>query len=276
VVRERISDGHTLADAIRLWLTEKDRSRNEKNDIKAFLKAYKSRPLHQVDTNSIRDLYAKKKASTANRTFNNINAALNLAHNNGWCSDLKIPRREEDGAELCFLTKEEWERLEKHLSGHAKSICTFAIYTGLRASNIFGLKWRNVNLDTKTAWVDKTTAKGKKSIGVPLSSKAFEVLTGIEKHGDYVFMYQRGKKNPTYAPVKSIKTALHTAMDKAGIKDFHFHGFRHTFASWHVQGIMTGKPTPLQVLKELGAWESMDMVMIYAHLAPDHLRQWVD
>lgn len=32
---------------------------------------------------------------------------------------------------------------------------------------------------------------------------------------------------------------------------------------------------PLQVLKELGGWETMEMVQRYAHLSADHLAQWV-
>ena len=53
---------------------------------------------------------------------------------------------------------------------------------------------------------------------------------------------------------------------RAGIQDFHWHDLRHTWASWH---IMAG--TPVQVLKELGGWASLEMVLRYAHLSPAHL-----
>ncbi len=33
--------------------------------------------------------------------------------------------------------------------------------------------------------------------------------------------------------------------------------------------------TPLQVIKELGGWETMKIVQRYAHLSADHLAQWV-
>lgn len=33
--------------------------------------------------------------------------------------------------------------------------------------------------------------------------------------------------------------------------------------------------TPLQVLKELGGWETLEMVQRYAHLSADHLAHWV-
>ena len=34
--------------------------------------------------------------------------------------------------------------------------------------------------------------------------------------------------------------------------------------------------TPLYVLQELGAWESVELVRRYAHLSADHLASYVD
>ena len=56
------------------------------------------------------------------------------------------------------------------------------------------------------------------------------------------------------------------ALGRAGITEFRFHDLRHTWASWHVTN-----GTSLQELMELGGWKSYEMVLRYAHLAPDHL-----
>ena len=78
-----------------------------------------------------------------------------------------------------------------------------------------------------------------------------------------VFTYQ-GK------PVDRCSTkAWKRALERAGIEhSFRWHDLRHTWASWHVQS-----GTPLQELMELGSWASYDMVLRYAHLASDHLRE---
>lgn len=60
--------------------------------------------------------------------------------------------------------------------------------------------------------------------------------------------------------------AIARACERAGIVDFRFHDLRHTWASWHAQ-----RGTPLMVLKELGGWETIQMVQKYAHLAPSHM-----
>jgi hypothetical protein len=46
------------------------------------------------------------------------------------------------------------------------------------------------------------------------------------------------------------------------------HDLRHTWASWHVQ-----RGTPLQVRKELGGWETLEIVQRHAHLSADHPAQ---
>lgn len=85
------------------------------------------------------------------------------------------------------------------------------------------------------------------------------------KHPQRVFTYQ-GK------PVRDVNTkAWRNALVRVGIEDFRWHDLRHTWASWHVQ-----KGTPLHVLQELGAWESVEMVRRYAHLGQNHLADYAE
>jgi integrase len=84
----------------------------------------------------------------------------------------------------------------------------------------------------------------------------------LGEHPEYVFTY-KGK------PVDRCSTkAWKRALERAGIdRKFRWHDLRHTWASWHVQS-----GTRLQELMELGSWSSYEMVLRYAHLATDHLR----
>lgn len=108
--------------------------------------------------------------------------------------------------------------------------------------------------------MDPDQAKARRAIAVPLNTDAISVLASERsKHDTYVFTYH-GK------PVKESNTkAFKAALERANIKDFRWHDLRHTWASWHAQN-----GTPLHVLKELGGWESIEMVQRYAHLAAEH------
>ncbi|MBY0498521.1 MAG: tyrosine-type recombinase/integrase [Nitrosomonas sp.] len=55
---------------------------------------------------------------------------------------------------------------------------------------------------------------------------------------------------------------------RAGIEDFRWHDLRHIWASW-----LTQKGVPLNVIEEMGAWESTEIVKRYAHLAPERFRR---
>ena len=66
--------------------------------------------------------------------------------------------------------------------------------------------------------------------------------------------------------MRAVGSAWGRSLRGAGIEAFRFNDLRHTWTSWHV---MSG--TSLQELMELGGWKSYEMVLRYAHLAPEHL-----
>ena len=143
---------------------------------------------------------------------------------------------------------------------HLEALVRFALATGCRAREITGLEWNRVDLNRCTAWLNQT--KNGTPRGVPLNQDAVSILVEqIGKHGRYCFTY-RG--NPIAWELTN--SAWHTALEKAGIKDFRFHDLRHTWASWHRQAV-----TSCDELKELGGWKSRQMVDRYAKYATEHL-----
>ena len=258
--------GHTLAEALKLWLTASTRSRNDKNAIKLLLSIYPSRPLEEITGHDIYDALASKGPAWANRIANIIRATLKLALDRGWIEKQPIiKKRDEPKTRTEFLTWEQSIRLLAELPHHLAMMAAFSLATGLRQSNVTGLTWAQVDMKRKIAWVHADEAKAGKIIHIPLSSTALQILqdqTG--EHETHVFAYN----GEPIAGQLSTK-AWRNARERAGLGNFRWHGLRHTWASWHVQN-----GTPLPVLKELGGWESMDMVMRYAHLAPSHISAW--
>jgi integrase len=207
--------------------------------------------------------------ASVNRLLQCIRVILRRAvHDWEWLDRApKIRFLHEPTRRVRWLTREQAERLIVELPEHLAAMVRFSLETGLRKSNVTKLKWSQVDLENRKAWIHADQAKSRKAIGVPLSSTAVVVLRQqLGKHPEYVFTY-KGK-----APVFQVNgKAWKAALARVGIKDFRWHDLRHTWASWHVQA-----GTPLFVLQELGAWESTEMVRRYAHLSIDHLSGYVD
>ena len=75
----------------------------------------------------------------------------------------------------------------------------------------------------------------------------------------------------TNKPFLDVKRSFNTATRKAGIRDFRFHGLRHTFAS---NLVMAG--VDLTTVSRLLGHKSLTMTLRYAHLAPSHMVRAVD
>ena len=202
--------------------------------------------------------------ATINRALEIVRRILNLAHQDwNWLQRvprvrmLKVPRRR-----VRFLTREEADRLNEALPEHLRPVVRFALATGCRMSEILHLEWSRVDFGRRVAWLDPGTTKNGEGRGIPLNKDAVLALRSVQgTHTRWCFTYQG-------EPMKAVGSAWERSLRRAGIENFRFHDLRHTWASWHV---MSG--TSLQELMELGGWKSYEMVLRYAHLAPEHLSE---
>ncbi len=202
-----------------------------------------------------------------NRLASFIRALLNLACDEWeWLDKApKIRMRPEGEERIRWITKAEAAALILVAPKHLKAPIKFALASGLRKTNLFDLKWSQVDMQRQCAWINADKSKGKKGIPIPLNKNALDVLKsqrGI--HDEYVFSYAGRAFRFDY-------TTWHETIAKAGISDFRFHDLRHTWASWHVQA-----GTSLQELMVLGGWSSIKMVIRYGHLSSDNLKEASD
>lgn len=208
---------------------------------------------------------------TVRRVIGVLVAVLNAAVERGWLDRAPVRKPVKlVSKRIRWLTAAEADRLLAELPEHLADMAQFSLETGLRRANVTGLQWPQIDLVRRVAWIHPDQAKARKAITVPLSDTAVAVLQRQlpkkrkVEHVESVFVYQG-------APVRQTATAAwKKALKRAGIRDFRWHDLRHTWASWHVQ-----RGTPLQVLKELGGWQTLEMVQRYAHLSAAHLAQWV-
>ena len=266
----------TWNDAVVRWLKEKSHKATAKEDVgklKWLDTFLRDKYLDQIGRTMVDRITDTKLAqghsnATVNRTLELVRAILRKCVREWeWLERAPSVRMlKEPSRRVRFLTREEADRLLAELPEHMADMAAFSLATGLRAANVTGLQWEQVDLARRLAWIHPDQAKARRAIAVPLNAEAVLLVRRQEgKHATHVFSY-RGN-----VVTQLSSKAWYAALKRAGINDFRWHDLRHTWASWHVQG-----GTPLFALQELGGWESAEMVRRYAHLAADHLAPYAE
>ncbi|MDG6894573.1 tyrosine-type recombinase/integrase [Volucribacter amazonae] len=221
-------------------------------------------PTHKTSTGN------ELSPSTQNRYRTSIMRALNLAKQAGWVDSIPyVKKNDEPKKRVRWLTHYEADTLLDNLSlSWMKDVCSFALMTGARMTEILTLTWDKIDFIRSIAIVTSDIAKSGRARALPLSHEAINFLRQKETKKISNYIFHRGKgKLITDIDREDFKRAL----NKSNITNFRFHDLRHTWASWHVQN-----GTPLMVLKELGGWETLEMVQKYAHLNAEHLLNYAN
>ncbi|MHB1646717.1 MAG: tyrosine-type recombinase/integrase [bacterium] len=145
-----------------------------------------------------------------------------------------------------------------------RDLITFLIYTGCRKGEALNLKWENVDLQNNVIAIKGTKTKYDRYI--PIHTQLKELLNGIEKEQDCLYVFQRNGTK-----IGDFKRSFHTACKNAGIKDLHIHDLRHVFAS---KMVMNG--TSLYITGELLGHRTTQMTKRYSHLVPETLMKAVN
>ncbi len=257
------------------WINEKgEQKKSIGDDISRLrqLTALRGKALSSLDRRFIMQAVENLPCgnSTKNRYIALIRAILNKAAKEwDWIDTVPtLTSYREPKKRVRWLKPVEAQRLLDALSAYPllHDLAAFSLATGLRQRNVLDLKWEQVDLNRRTAWVNADQAKSGQAITVPLNQTALQVLFNQVRRSAYVFTKPNGQKLNGISS-KVWKSCLKTA----GITDFRWHDLRHTWASWLIQ-----RGVPVAVLKEMGGWENAKMVERYAHLSSEHLLQHAD
>ncbi len=255
-------------DAATRWLTEtrKHSKRRDESILAWFDEHLNKYDVQAITREVVQELRSLKAAETSESTADRHMALLRSILNKcvtDWevlDSAPKVPMYRPPVGEPRWLTRAEFARLERELPEHLKAAAKFAVLTGLRMRAMLSLTWQQVDFAKKRAWVASHEMKAGRSLGIPLTPHAIQVLKALPKNGDYVFQW-RGER------IDDCNTlAFQNAVKAAKVDPLRWHDLRHTWASWAVQSGVT-----LHELMLLGGWRSFPMVLRYAHFAPDHL-----
>jgi integrase len=227
----------------------------------------------------------KLSPSTAVRHYNVMHHMMNKACTI-WSKETGIDRNPADAVEvrrpddardrylredeLCKLKLALDERLYRkgtrdlnQTVHHMRVIVLIALTTGMRASEIFGLRWSDVFYNEGLLAV-RAKLKGGKMRYVPMTPGLEQELRGypVILGEDRIFPPREGAKGDRRRLEGSFQFLLYVTK----IEDFRFHDLRHTFASWYM---MNGGD--LYELAKILGHSNIKMTERYAKLGRDHI-----
>jgi integrase len=164
----------------------------------------------------------------------------------------KVKKPEQANGRVRYLSEDEIKRLyECCKNKRLKLFITIALNTGMRKSEILGLKWSDVDLDN--GFIHLEDSKSGERADIYINQTVKDALKYYPRESEEIF------------GVKDVKKSFHNLLEKAGITNFHIHDLRHTFASHLVM-----KGVPLATVKELLRHKDLSMTLRYAHLSHTH------
>lgn len=179
-----------------------------------------------------------------------------------------VKRYRENPSRVRYLLDEEEKRLRDVIRRDCparEAEFDLALYTGMRKGEQLTMKWADVDLVNGTARVC-----GKSGVRpVHLNESAKRALVQLER--------QAGSRGTFVSPDTTSEDQrewprwFQKCIAKAGIRNFHFHDCRHTFAS---RLAMAG--TDLLTIARLLGHSTVKQTEKYAHLSPSHVRDAVE
>ncbi|MGA2467339.1 MAG: tyrosine-type recombinase/integrase [Thermodesulfobacteriota bacterium] len=227
-------------------------------------KEFEKRNILEITQEEVEEYYAKRKEISiysANRELALLKHFYTKAIE--WKRVKENPtkavkvRLKDETQRVRFLMPNEIQILLSCCPDNLKPIVMVALHTGMRREEILSLRWTQVNLTTGIIHLDKT--KNHKSRNVKMNVTVRSVLCQVCQGSEFVFCKPDGSR------YSKVPGPFDEVVKQAGLKDFHFHDLRHTFAS---NLIMAG--VSILVVKELLGHKKLDMTLRYAHLAPNY------
>lgn len=229
------------------------------------LEAYGDITVDKVTTAYLQDFIQHLKSQglktgSVRLYFQKLACVLHDAYKNGLFDDrilqrVKRPKREQE--KKSFLTEMELKKLTSHrLSDEYNNIqkmFLFSCLTGLRYSDVQGLRWKDVKRNGKHLLLEFHQQKTDTYERLPLCAEAEALLRGQKRGGEYVFKEETNQK---------VNVVLKRWCKEARIKKpVSFHSARHTFCV-----LLLTKEVPIYTVQQLMCHSDIGTTKIYADL----------
>jgi integrase len=212
-------------------------------------------------------------SSTSRKVLVLLKGMLRVAAREGWIATLPAINLPQEGKkEYKWLrNQDEFNSLlnaaqEDEYPGLLEFYAT-ALYTGLRAGELCGLQWSDLDFELRIITVQRsydTLTKSEHIRRVPLQTPLASLLREwkARSHSDkFVFPHKWGGMQQKGC--KATTEIFHRCLERAGLPRITFHDLRHSFASFYML-----KGGDIYRLKEILGHSTVKVTERYAHLSP--------
>jgi integrase len=297
-------DSPTVAEATQRWLNKVEADGREATTLLQYrqhaalhivphLGRHRLAKLTPAAIEKYRDDYLLKELSRpmARKVLTSLRMLLKVAKYSHLAADVSIGRvsreqRLEHG--IHFPTTEEIKRLVVACrTPKQKALLLTLALTGLRASELRGLRWRDIDLKTAELHVRQRAdrflqiGKPKSQAGVRTVPLPPELMAALKQwkiacppgEADLVFPQRDGTVEHymnLLGVLETVEKAAHV-VDRDGKPKYALHAFRHFFASWCINPKERGgRELPPKVVQHLLGHSSIVMTLdVYGHLFKD-------
>jgi len=245
--------------------TIKDKTKDSYRLMCSHLEAYGDSPLDIVTTPYLQGFIvhlqsAGLKTGTVRLYFQKLACVLHDAYKNGLFDDrvlqrVKRPKREQE--KKTFLTETELKKLTRHPIpeeyNNIQTMFLFSCMTGLRYSDVQGLRWKDVKRNGKHLQLEFHQQKTDTQERLPLCAEAEALLRVRKRSGEYVFRKEKNQK---------VNAVLKKWCREAKVrKPVSFHSARHTFCV-----LLLTKDVPIYTVQQLMCHSDIGSTKVYADL----------
>jgi integrase len=251
--------------------------RNEQRKFNLYLRdkigKKEPRELLALDIDRLRlGLQRAGKVTTAARVLELLRRTVNFGVKRGLVPPIhfkiEVPKLNNQTTE--DLSSEQLEKLLKTLDGDedqmAANVMRLALFTGLRRSEIFKLRWDDI--DFQRGFCTLRDPKGGPDQVIPLNDPARDIFDSIYRDNENPFIFP-GRKKKTHLTdcKKSFKRIAKAAELPKGFRPLH--GLRHVYASM----LASSGEVDMYTLQKLLTHKSPLMTQRYAHLRDEALKR---